>query len=68
MASKIRKTACYKKGLPFAGQEALWIPGVRMSDRFRVGPETRKVVEICWDPGRGMNESEELNPADAELF
>ena len=54
--------------LPFAGQEALWIPGVRMSDRFRVGPETRKVVEICWDPGRGMNESEELNPADAELF
>ena len=54
--------------LPFEGQEALWIPGVRMSDRFRVGPETRKVVEICWDPGRGMNESEELNPADAELF
>ena len=48
--------------LPFAGQEAVWIPSVRMSDRFRVGPETKRIVEICWEPGQGMNESGESDP------
>jgi hypothetical protein len=34
--------------LPFAGNEALWIPGLRMGDRYRVTPETATVLEISW--------------------
>ena len=34
--------------LPFCGSEALWIPGLRMGDRYRVTPETATVLEISW--------------------
>ena len=34
--------------LPFAGEEALWIPGLRMSDAFRITPGTRRILQIRW--------------------
>lgn len=37
--------------LPFIGKEALWLPGVRMGDRFRVTPRTSRVLEISFRPG-----------------
>ena len=38
--------------LPFIGKEALWIPGLRMGDSRKVTPETGKILEIRWNPGR----------------
>ncbi|MDO5131480.1 MAG: tRNA lysidine(34) synthetase TilS, partial [Eubacteriales bacterium] len=32
--------------LPFHGKEALWVPGVRMGDAFRITPETARILEI----------------------
>ena len=32
--------------LPFAGKEALWIPGVRMGDRWRVSGRTERILAI----------------------
>ena len=32
--------------LPFHGREALWIPGVRMGDRWKVTPGTKYILEI----------------------
>ena len=32
--------------LPFCGSEALWVPGLRMGDRFRVSEETKRILEI----------------------
>lgn len=37
--------------LPFCGNEALWIPGLRMGDSFRVTPTTKRVLEIHWKRG-----------------
>ena len=34
--------------LPFAGKEALWIPGLRMGDAFRVSPDTKRILEISY--------------------
>ena len=36
--------------LPCIGGEALWLPGVRMGDRFRVTPGTARVLEITCRP------------------
>lgn len=36
--------------LPFAGQEALWIPGLRMGDRWKVSSQTRQVLEVAFLP------------------
>ena len=36
--------------LPFCGDEALWIPGLRMGDRYRITAGTRRVLEISWRP------------------
>ena len=36
--------------LPFCGDEALWIPGLRMGDRYRITSGTRRVLEISWRP------------------
>jgi tRNA(Ile)-lysidine synthase len=35
--------------LPFFGKEALWIPGLRMGDSCKVGPETTRILEIHWN-------------------
>ena len=37
--------------LPFRGNEALWIPGLRMGDGYRITSGTRRVLEISWRPG-----------------
>ena len=37
--------------LPFRGDEALWIPGLRMGDGYRITSGTRRVLEISWRPG-----------------
>ena len=34
--------------LPFYGNEALWIPGLRMGDSFRVTSATARILEIQW--------------------
>ena len=36
--------------LPFIEKEALWLPGVRMGDSFRVTPRTSRVLEISCRP------------------
>ena len=36
--------------LPFCGDEALWIPGLRMGDRYRITSGTGRVLEISWRP------------------
>ena len=38
--------------LPFCGKEALWIPGVRMGDAYKVGPRTERILEISVSAGR----------------
>ncbi len=42
--------------LPFCGNEALWIPGLRMGDRFKVSPGTVRILEISWQKGSSENE------------
>ena len=37
--------------LPFRGDEALWIPGLRMGDGYRITSGTRRILEISWRPG-----------------
>ena len=37
--------------LPFRGNEALWIPGLRMGDGYRITSGTRRILEISWRPG-----------------
>ena len=37
--------------LPSAGQETLWIPGLRMGDACRITPKTRRILQISWVPG-----------------
>lgn len=36
--------------LPFRGDEALWIPGLRMGDGYRITSGTRRILEISWRP------------------
>lgn len=41
-------------------EKIIWIAGVRMDERVRVKPETKKLMEICWEvccsPGSNMLE------------
>ena len=36
--------------LPSVEQETLWIPGLRMGDAYRISPETRRILQITWEP------------------
>ena len=38
--------------LPFAGNEALWIPGLRMGDSCKVTSSTTRILEIHWNVRR----------------
>jgi tRNA(Ile)-lysidine synthase len=38
--------------LPFAGHEALWIPGLRMGDSCKVTSSTTRILEIHWNVRR----------------
>ena len=42
--------------LPYTGQEVLWVPGLRMGDAFRVGPDTHRILQIRWEPGAASEE------------
>ena len=51
--------------LPAAGSEILWVPAAddsahtagRINAAFKVGPETRRVLEIRWEPDTGISHS-----------
>ncbi|MDQ7041555.1 MAG: tRNA lysidine(34) synthetase TilS [Rhodothermus sp.] len=37
-------------------QEIVWLVGYRLADPFRVRPETRRVVKLCWKPRTALSE------------
>ncbi len=37
-------------------QEIIWLVGYRLADPFRVRPETRRVVKLCWKPHTSLSE------------
>lgn len=36
------------------GDRIVWLAGVRMSERFRVTPETKRAIRLTWERGEGV--------------
>lgn len=52
---KVPKQIRDRMVLPFAGNDVLWFPGGRINAKYLVDHETKMILELGWQAGRGDN-------------
>ncbi len=53
-----RRDQCY---VVCQNDEIVWLVGYRLADPFRVRPETRRVVKLCWKPEQSLPEKSSVS-------
>ena len=53
-----RRDQCY---VVCQNDEIVWLVGYRLAEPFRVRPETRRVVKLCWKPEQTLPEKSPIS-------